>query len=126
MPAPIPSLLHSLRLAPRLGRLVLAWMCLSLGVALASPIVQPQSVELICSGTGMVKLIVQTDDGAQELGDTPMDCPMCQSFAGPPPAESGWRPFSSPLAHALQPVAAAHIAWVAGAPLPSRGPPSAL
>ena len=26
MPAPIPSLRHSLRLAPRLGQLVLAWM----------------------------------------------------------------------------------------------------
>ncbi len=116
--------LQSLRQAAWLARLVLAGLLLSLGVALASPIASPQSVEMICSGAGAVKFIVQTDDGAQEMGSTPMDCPMCQSFAAPPPVVPGWAPPPSALAYALTPVAAAHIAWVAGAALPSRGPPS--
>lgn len=117
--------LQSLRQAAWLARLVLAGVLLSLGVALASPIAKPRAVEMICSGAGVVKFIVQTDDGAQEMGSTPMDCPMCQSFVAPPPAVVGWAEPPDALAHALTPVAAAHIAWVSRAPLPSRGPPSA-
>ncbi len=120
------SFLQLLRQATWLARLVLGGLLLSLGVALASPIAKPQSVEMICSGAGVVKFIVQTDDGAQEMGNMPMDCPMCQSFAAPPPVVPGWVAPPSVLAHALTPVAAAHIAWVARAPLPSRGPPSGV
>ena len=39
-------------------------------------------------------------------------------------AALGYGVAPSALAYALTPVAAAHIAWVAGAALPSRGPPS--
>ena len=49
-----------------LARCVLAWFVLSIGVAVASPLVSPQSFELICSGSGAIKLLVKTDDGAQE------------------------------------------------------------
>ena len=35
-----------------LARLVLAWFVLSIGVAVASPLVNPQGMELICSGSG--------------------------------------------------------------------------
>ncbi len=118
------SSLQLLRQAAWLARLVLGGVLLSLGVALASPVAKPKSVEMICSGAGVVKFIVQTDDGAQEMGNTPMDCPMCQSFAAPPPVVAGWLEPPSTLAHALTPVAAAHIAWVSRAPLPSRGPPA--
>lgn len=123
MPA---SPLQHLRQAAWLARLVLAGLLLSLGVALASPIATPRAVEMICSGTGVMKLIVQTDDGAQEVVNTPVDCPMCQSFAAPPPVLTGWALPPQLLAHALTPVAAAHIAWVSRAPLPSRGPPAAV
>ena len=45
---------------------VLAWFVASMGVAIASPLVHPQAFEVICSGTGAIKLLVQTDDGTVE------------------------------------------------------------
>ena len=69
-------MLASLRQLHALGRLVLLWFVLSLGVAVASPLVHPQAMELVCSSAGAVKVIVQTDDGAPELGESQMDCPL--------------------------------------------------
>ncbi len=108
-----------------LGRAVLAWFALSLGVAVASPMVNPQAMELVCSSTGVVKVIVKTDDGAQEMGSTHLDCPMCMPLIAPPPlASAGAVPPPSPLSHALRPIVAARIAAATAAPLPARGPPS--
>ena len=47
-----------------LARLVLAWVVLSLGVAVASPIVKPQNVLLVCTGSGAMKVLVTADDGS--------------------------------------------------------------
>lgn len=120
-------LLHRLRqLAPALlGRLVLAWFALSLGAAIASPLVSPQAMELVCSSAGVMKVVVKTDDGAQALGAAHLDCPMCMPLVAPPPVAAGAAvPQPSPLSHALRPIAAAHIAAATAAPLPARGPPS--
>ena len=46
----------------------LAWFMASLGVAIASPLVHPQSIEIVCSSTGALQLVVQTDDGVVEMG----------------------------------------------------------
>ena len=108
-----------------LGRAVLAWFALSLGVAVASPMVNPQAMELVCSSTGVMKVIVKTDDGAQEMGSTHLDCPMCMPLIAPPPlASAGAVPLPSPLSYALRPIEAARIAAATAAPLPARGPPS--
>ncbi|MDE2415121.1 MAG: hypothetical protein KGM60_10210 [Comamonadaceae bacterium] len=120
-------LLHRLRqLAPALlGRLVLAWFALSLGAAIASPLVSPRAMELVCSSAGVMKVVVKSDDGVQELGASHLDCPMCMPLAAPPPAAAGAAvPPPSPLSYALRPVVAAHIAAITAAPLPARGPPS--
>lgn len=120
-------LLHRFRhLAPGpLGRAVLAWFLLSLGVAVASPLVNPQALELVCSGAGVMKVVVKSDGGAQEMGAGRLDCPMCMPLAAPPPpVAAGAVPPPSPLSYALRPVAAAHIAAVTAAPLPARGPPA--
>ncbi len=116
--------MQALRHARFLARLVLAWFVLSLGVAIASPLVQPQSLELICATGGAMKLIVKNTDGtAQERGHT-LDCPLCaQAAALPLPASVVPQTFS-PLAHALQPITSAHIAGRTAAPLPPRGPPA--
>lgn len=103
---------------------VLACFMVSLGVAIASPIVHPQSVQWVCSGSSSILLQIQTDDGTLEIGKTGMDCPLCTT-PGAPPALFMSTPVSfSPLAHALQPTVAAHIAAITAAPLPARGPPS--
>ena len=115
----------SLRPLHAIGRFVLLWFVLSLGVAVASPLVHPQAMELVCSSAGAVKVIVQTDDGAQELGASHMDCPLCVLTGAPPPAMLAIDvPSVQPLAHAVQSIPAARLAAATAAPLPPRGPPS--
>ncbi len=119
------SFLQSLRNARRLTRFMLVWFALFIGVAAASPLVKPQAAQMICSTMGGVQWVL-TDDG----GDTPvasadgMDCPLCTHVSAPlASAMVGFVPVSS-LAHAMRPLATAHIAWLTGTPLPPRGPPA--
>ena len=70
-----------------LTRLVLAWFVLSLGVAVASPLVNPQDTLLVCTGAGAMKVLVKADDGGtREVTPLAMDCPLCVSASAPPPA----------------------------------------
>jgi hypothetical protein len=116
--------MQSLRRALTLVRLVLAWFVLAIGVAVASPIVQPQAMELICSGSGVMKIVVKAEDGtAQPAGHT-LDCPLCAHGASPPPVVKASTEPPHPLSHALRPIVAAHLAWATAAPLPARGPPT--
>jgi hypothetical protein len=62
-------------------------------------------------------------EAALEIG-AGMDCPLCASVSVPAPAAVKAFEKLSPLAHALQPLAVAHIASSTAPPLPSRGPPS--
>lgn len=117
--------MHLLRTSSRIARLVLAWFALTVLAAGASPLVHPQALELVCSADGGTKLVVAGEDGK---ATTPgarhlMDCALCLPVSPPPTPVRLQLPAPSPLAHALQPVAAAHIAAWAGAPLPPRGPP---
>lgn len=105
-------------------RWILLWFALSLGAAIASPVVHPQTLELVCSATGSVKAVVHTDDGAQELGAGHMDCPLCVLAGAPPATPTVVLPTPLPLAHAVQPIPSARIAAATAAPLPARGPPS--
>ncbi|RYX92283.1 MAG: DUF2946 domain-containing protein [Comamonadaceae bacterium] len=117
--------LQTLRMAHRLARLVLVWFVLSLGVAVASPIVSPQAMELICSGSGAIKVMVKTDDGVKEASSgAKLDCPLCVVAGTPPPVVQPRVEAPHPLSHVLRPIAAAHIAWLTAAPLPARGPPT--
>ena len=119
----MPSL-QTIRSLRWLARLVLAWFVVSMGVAVASPLVNPQAMELICSGSGSIKLLVHTDDGLQETPSHALDCPLCVHVGAPPPASQAALPVAHPLAHALRPIPAAHIAARTAAPLPPRGPPA--
>ena len=107
-------------------RFVLLWFVLSLGVAVASPIVHPQAFELVCSSAGVAKAVVQTDEGAQEIGASHLDCPLCMPVGAPPPPPVVVLPPVLPLAHAVQPIPAAILAAATALPPPARGPPSLL
>ena len=123
--------LHALRRIATclLGRCVLAWFALSIGVASAAPLIQSQGFELICTSTGAMKMVAIGDDGSSDhtaLGAGHLDCPMCLPHAAPPPPVLQLTaPTLSPLRHALQPVERARIAAITAAPLPARGPPPA-
>ena len=127
----MPSLqiLQTLRNARRITRLVLVWFVLSLGAAIASPLVNPQATELICSGTGVMKLLVKNadgtiDDGGTEVASRMLDCPLCASVSAPPPARSVAAEPAQPLGYVLQTIPAAQIAARTAAPPPGRGPPA--
>ncbi|MEI8031195.1 MAG: DUF2946 domain-containing protein [Comamonadaceae bacterium] len=116
--------MQTLRNANLLARFVLVWFALSVGVAIASPIVKPQGMDLICAGTGVMKLLVKTDDGTQPASTHALDCPLCASIGAPPPAVRLIAEPFQPLAHVLQSIPAADIALLTAAPLSARGPPS--
>ena len=118
--------MSTLRHLAVLHRCVLVWLLLSLGVAVAAPMVHPQAIELVCSAAGAIKVIVHTDDGAQEVGASHLDCPLCTLAGAPPPVASFTLPTLLPLARAVQSIPAARIAAATAAPLPARGPPSSL
>ena len=115
------------RLSLTLRTWVLGWFMASLGVAVASPLVHPQSLQLVCTASGAIMLMVQAEDGSVDaMGASGMDCPLCAPAGAPPAPDRVVVNPPQPLAHALQPVEAARIAAATAAPLPARGPPSTL
>lgn len=106
------------------ARLVLAWFALFVGAGLASPLIKPASVQMVCSASGQMKLVAADQDEGEVRIATGLDCPLCVSVMPPPALYSPDLAFASPLAHALRPPVAAHIAAATAPPLPSRGPPS--
>ena len=115
--------MQTLRQSRQLTRFVLVWFALALGVAMASPLVSPKSIDLVCSSGGVMKLVA-SDDGYEAPSSSAMDCPLCMSLAFPPAPLALQVVKPSPRSHALQPIAAAHIGSATAPPLPSRGPPA--
>ena len=115
--------MQSLRRASFLARLVLAWFVLSLGVAIASPVVRPVSVEMVCSA-GAMKLLAHGNEGGQPSSLHTMDCPLCVSLDVPPVFDPGLPEAvargSHPVVAQAPPVVVARVT----APLPARGPPA--
>ena len=107
-------------------RLVLVWFALSVGVAIASPLVQPKAMDMVCTSTGSMKLVLQGDVDSSDSTSPTLDCPLCATVAALPPAFNTALTQPSPLSHALLPSVAAHIASLSAPPLPSRGPPTFL
>jgi len=119
------SVLQALRQSKFLARCVLVWFALSIGAAIASPLIKPQDILLICTGSGAMKVLVKADDGStQEVASRSMDCPLCMSTGAPPPVARVTAEPPQSLAYALQGIPAAHVAWLTAAPLPARGPPA--
>lgn len=116
--------MQALRNAQHIARLVLAWFVCSIGVAVASPVIHPKAMDLVCSSGGSMKLVVVGDDDSHTASSShTLDCPLCATLIAPPVLGQPALPTHSPLAHAMQPVEAARIAAPAAPPLPSRGPP---
>lgn len=118
------TVLHTLRNTPWLAKLALLWFALTLGVAVASPLVNPQSEVMICSAaSGMVKVVLNADGSLDTVSAT-MDCPLCMVGGAGTPVVQQTVQSPCPLSHVLQSNPAAIIAAFTAAPPPSRGPPS--
>lgn len=116
--------MQTLRNSKFIAKLVLVWFALFLGSAIASTIIKPENLQMVCATGGVMKLVDTSSDDGKVNASSSMDCPLCTSVTAPPPPLSLHLVKLSPLAHALQPVAVAHIASVTAPPLPSRGPPA--
>lgn len=117
--------MHRLRTSKTLARLILACFALALLAAIVSPMVNPQSVQLVCSDGAMTKIVVVDDNGeVKDAGHGTPECPLCLAATFGPPFVPARFELPSPLAHALQPIVAARLAGVAGPALPARGPPA--
>lgn len=112
-----------LRRAHRLTCLLLAWFALSVGVAVASPVINPQAMELICSGSGSgsMKVLVAGEGDTWDGGSHMQDCRLCV-MVGAPPVPVVFAPHPPPA----QPsglVLPVPVATQTAAPLSARGPP---
>ena len=107
-----------------LARLVLVWFVISVGVAIASPLVVPKAMDLVCTTGGAMKMVSSDDADKAESTTHTMDCALCMAVGIPPAPMGSQFTKPSPLAHALHPIEAAHIAAATAPPLPSRGPPT--
>lgn len=112
------------RTARFIARWVLVWLVLSLGVAIASPLINPQATQMVCSGTGAMKLMVQNDEGSTEWGSLTLDCPLCTHLGAPPPALTWGAEPAFELAFSLLPLETARMASLLRSPWQARAPPS--
>lgn len=101
---------------------MLVWFALVLGVAAASPLIQPRAMQLVCSAAGAV--LVDTGDGAIEPGRShTLDCALCL-LANTPPRHSPPQPHPpAAIAAVAAPSITEPLLALRGAPLPARGPP---
>ena len=106
-----------------IARLVLVWFALFIGVAIASPILNPTETQMVCSSAGGMKMVAAGNEDANDTLSSNMDCPLCAPVVVPLEACSAGIDKPKPLAHLLHPVAAALVAFLTSPPLPSRGPP---
>ncbi|OGB31102.1 MAG: DUF2946 domain-containing protein [Burkholderiales bacterium RIFCSPLOWO2_12_FULL_61_40] len=118
--------LHALRQARTLAHWVLVWFVLAVGVAVAAPLVQPQSSTLVCTASGAVKLLAGGDEGSVAPAHHTLDCVLCLALSAPPPAPVVVVAAVHALCHTPEGQPAAHTAWRTASPLPARGPPVAL
>ena len=118
--------LQSLRNAHRLTRFVLVWFALFVGAAVASPLVKPEAVQLVCSAMGGVKLVQLDAAGADVDGvvaHTALDCPACLPLIAPLVADKLAPLPTGNLSHVLQSLPAARLASMLGQPWQARAPP---
>lgn len=116
------SCLQTLRNARWLTRLVLVWFALFIGAAVASPMVNPVSGQMVCTAMGGMKMVMDGEDGNTAKPSASMDCPLCMPTAAPTPTVLS-APHPSGLAYALRPLESARLASLITPPWQARGPP---
>ncbi len=121
------SLLHTLRNSPWLAKLALLWFTLALGVAVASPLVNPQEDLLICTAAGMVKVKLHADGSISTEPSSELSCPLCVVGGAAAPAWASVPPAPArAVAGKLPCRVGVHVAASTAAPPPSRAPPASL
>jgi hypothetical protein len=87
--------------------------------------VQPVAMALVCAEGGVKVVLVDRDGAAVHPRGHTLDCPLCLPAAAPPLlATPCVAPPPQPAFMAQKAPAVFHVATIAGAPLPPRGPPA--
>ena len=121
------TLLHTLRNTPWLARLALLWFALTLGAAVASPMINPQEELIICTSAGMVKVKLHADGSISTEASSELSCPLCVVGGAAPPAFVSLEPAPVPALTYVQPgITSVHVTASTAAPPPPRGPPASL
>jgi hypothetical protein len=117
--------MQTLRNAHLIARFVLVWFALSIGVAIASPMVNPQSLQLVCTGSGSMKVIgIDASGKSTPTVSHTLECPLCASISAPPPLEIISFSSLAPRATSVPVQAMGSFTPVLATPPPARGPPS--
>jgi hypothetical protein len=108
-----------------LPRLVLAWFVAFVGVSVASPLVHPVSIQVVCSANGAGKLVETDGSSNGEVNLEPgMHCVLCLPLSAAFPAPATPDLHLSELRYLLREPKPTQLASAeALAPL-SRGPPT--
>jgi hypothetical protein len=117
------SLFHSLRSSQWLARLALLWFVLTLGAAVASPMIHPQGEMAICSGMGMQKVLVNDDGTTTTSAVSGMSCPLCLVGGAPPQTTQPIVAAEQALGHIAPSAHVVHAEALTASPPPARGPP---
>ncbi len=118
--------MQSLRNARLIARFVLVWFALSIGVAIASPAIQPQKLQLVCSAAGAVKIVADAgDDGTGTPLPHTLDCPLCAVLSAPPPQWSLDVAPAMGLSYAWHGLVSDESQGGSAAAFAPRGPPTA-
>ncbi|MES2584842.1 MAG: DUF2946 family protein [Pseudomonadota bacterium] len=117
--------MQTLRNAHLLARFVLVWFVLSMGVAIASPLVQPKGMQLVCSAAGAITVqFDQGDGGLSGSQANTLDCPLCAAAGAPPPQVALQVLAPMGLTQALPITTDPQSTRRSAAPFPPRGPPA--
>ena len=119
--------MQTLRNAHLIARFVLVWFALSMGVAIASPLVKPKGMQLVCSAAGAITVqFDQSDTGAVGPQANSLDCPMCSAVGAPPPQATVQVLAPMGLRYVLHGFENQQSVRRSAAPLPPRGPPASI
>jgi hypothetical protein len=106
-------------------RWVMSWVLLAMAITMATAMVHPPRIELICAGAGGMKLLQDADNDDDPDSRHSVDCALCPTGATPAPT-LGTKQFSMPSTPSYQQPSLAHQADSTASsapPLPARGPP---
>ena len=117
--------MHLLRSMTRLRWCVLAWFALCYGVALATPLVKPHALALVCSSSGMA-LVSHADGSHPPLAKPGLDCPLCLLGSAPPSQPSARLPLQPAVPESVAMPPGLLALAPSGAPPPARAPPFPL
>ncbi len=110
-----------LRNARLFRRLALLWLGLALGVAIAAPLANPTSMEVICSTSGVT--VVSLDDRAPSGDTSELHCPLCLPLSAPPAVVLQFSPPQIELSIAQSTRESAKLQIPLGKPWQARAPP---